>query len=291
MQPNSLLVDLCVCCDICNFVQLLATLYCVFHMGSKCFIYMWSFSVYCTFYTAFGVSFLVGYIHIYIYTVSPCFRPFVYGLQAQNTLNRSDFQTLLAWNWRRSFPWWESVSQWEAPFTWASFMHWPITEGCEERRRSRISWCCSYGSYIRICHQFMSSRRPLQDRRCFYRQGNNMLMLCGGCDLFFFIVLMCELRTSPVVLRIEEYLCSVLVLFIYIFFLLLPLKVGPSGDINWWNLTSFTITLLLWHCVTYSKNLCLYGGVLNFIKKKNDRVSCIIYKMFKKKKKNYKVVW
>lgn len=53
--------------------------------------------------------------------------------------------------------------------------------------------------------------------------------------------------------------------------------VGLSGHTALMGrLTSFTVKLLLWCYSMYSKNLCLYGWVLNFIKP--HRVSWIIYK-------------
>lgn len=178
------------------------------------------------------------------------------------------------------------------PFTWASSMHWPISDGQEERRRSR-----SYGSYQDL--------PAVHLQKIFLETfiGEAITCLCWTTACVWFVE---PVNLSSVVIWGVVYIagstCAIFTAKVVIsrntvsFFIVkdkrkMAEKTTPStADVCVWWVMSIP-QALPWICcrdiiVTYSENLCLYGGVLNFINakktEKKTRVSCSIYKMFKK---------
>lgn len=112
-------------------------------------------------YFLYSVVFFV----LFGYAVSPFFRPFVYGLQAQNTLNRSDFQTLppsvcFAVELKER----ESANE-KLPLPEPNLCTDQSLTGRRSGGGVKSADVVHMVAIRIICHQFMCSSRLFQDRR------------------------------------------------------------------------------------------------------------------------------
>lgn len=227
---------------------------------------------------------------LFVCAVAPFFRPLV--LQTAGTKHFKPFRLPNSSAvWRKSFP---SISQWEAPFTWASLC---TDQSLTGRRRGGGVKSADVVHMVAIRISATSLCAPVVRFRTgdrFYWQGNNMFMLYEVLCCLFHAVWPSRWRLSCLLLCVvsERYILFVCVcVFCASFWTKNKKEKNPQVSVfegrtvGWHklvNLTSFTITLLLWHCVTYSKNLCLYGGVLNFIKKKKTEYPALFIKHLKR---------